>query len=482
MNPIKGTVARSARLAQADRVEDRGSGFAEVLGRAESRMPAVKADPGRSRVEPGEGRAFDADPPESEDPDPRSREVEARARAPRVEERERAMEQGPRDERTSDEIQQKIRAFEAETSATEADECAGQVAAEKGSPGPVRRSRAGPAQEDESGSRAGAGVVPGVPSFGGERPVRVPEGFTEPSWGAFSASGGGALPRVAEAPLGMGAAGTRAATAPGAAATAPPPVAGANAATVATQSGVWLSAPSPAALAPGASPAAALPGAWMDVVSEAGDSAPDGASPWGRPVDTLAIRAPNSAAAAAPFGAVAGLATAAGAAAPDDAEAAALALTSPSMSAAPASAESTAVVVKAAQSFFASALAEESVGPGPPLPKQLTFEVDDPRGAWTLELRDHGRSLDVLIRGHASMAPVVAAAAADLRASLEQDGQALGMLEFIAADAGRERGPGAEGGERGPPRAARAPSRSPASESTEAGPARRVGGRIDRIA
>ena len=484
MNPIKGSPATSARLGQVDRRKDRESGFADVLGQAESRTPSIKAEPNQSRFELEDRRDLDADSPASprsagsEAEESVSRELEARARPSPVPERDRQAEQDAGGERDEEAPQKdRVASFEGEKSEQKAG--AGRVFAEDASPPPARKSRAGSEQDDAGASGAADGGAEAVPSLGAERPVRAPVGFSEPSWAAYSAPGGAAFP-------GAGAAAVRAG--------ASNPPAAANTSTVAatalgasppsaTQPGVAGLAPSvaPAGTVPSASPGSVLPGLWTDFGAQAGDAEPGGTGPWGSAFDAVAIRAPGSPAASSPFGGIAGLATAV-AAAPDEALEPALALMPPAMPSGPVSLDASAALVTVTQSLFGSALVESQVDPGPPLPKQLTFEVEDPRGAWTLEVRDHGRSLDVLIRGHASMAPVVAAAAADLRASLQHDGQTLGMLEFIAADAGQGRGAGAEGGERASPRPAKAPARSEVPGASGAPSTPRVGGRIDRIA
>jgi hypothetical protein len=115
------------------------------------------------------------------------------------------------------------------------------------------------------------------------------------------------------------------------------------------------------------------------------------------------------------------------------------------------------------------------------LPRHLRLEVADAGGSWTLEIHDHGRALDVLVRGHGSMGAIVAAAAPELRTALAQDGHTLGLLDFVAADGGdpRERAGRQEQGEPGEGRA------SP-RETTPGGPAPGARtfrpGRIHRVA
>ncbi len=114
-----------------------------------------------------------------------------------------------------------------------------------------------------------------------------------------------------------------------------------------------------------------------------------------------------------------------------------------------------------------------------PLPRQLRLSVGDKDGNWSMELHDHGSSLDVLIRGHASMAPVVAAVAAELRSGLEQDGQSLGLLEFVASDA--DQGQAESGGQDTGPAAPEVPRPTPRRPAAETPRFRHVG-RLDRIA
>ena len=68
------------------------------------------------------------------------------------------------------------------------------------------------------------------------------------------------------------------------------------------------------------------------------------------------------------------------------------------------------------------------------LPRRLRLKVADPKGPWSVDVHDHGRSVDVVVRGEQSLASVVGAAAEDLRSDLPQVGYSLGTMEFINSD------------------------------------------------
>ncbi len=68
------------------------------------------------------------------------------------------------------------------------------------------------------------------------------------------------------------------------------------------------------------------------------------------------------------------------------------------------------------------------------LPRRLRLKVADPKGPWTVDVHDHGRSVDVVVRGEQSLASVVGAAAEDLRSDLPQVGYSLGTMEFVNSD------------------------------------------------
>ena len=68
------------------------------------------------------------------------------------------------------------------------------------------------------------------------------------------------------------------------------------------------------------------------------------------------------------------------------------------------------------------------------LPRRLRLKVADPKGPWSVDVHDHGRSVDMVVRGEQSLASVVGAAAEDLRSDLPQVGYSLGTMEFINSD------------------------------------------------
>ncbi len=65
-----------------------------------------------------------------------------------------------------------------------------------------------------------------------------------------------------------------------------------------------------------------------------------------------------------------------------------------------------------------------------PLPDHLDVSVRDALGDWSVEVRRHEHSLDLLFRGDAALAPAVRSAEADIRSALTAGGTTLGLLEF----------------------------------------------------
>jgi len=75
-----------------------------------------------------------------------------------------------------------------------------------------------------------------------------------------------------------------------------------------------------------------------------------------------------------------------------------------------------------------------------PLPRRLRLRVADPKGPWSVDVHDHGRSVDVVVRGDQSLSSVVNGAADDLRSELPQVGYSLGSMEFLLSDGDERRG------------------------------------------
>jgi hypothetical protein len=119
-----------------------------------------------------------------------------------------------------------------------------------------------------------------------------------------------------------------------------------------------------------------------------------------------------------------------------------------------------------------------------PLPDHLDVSVRDALGDWSVEVRRHEHSLDLLFRGDAGLAPAVRSAEADIRSALTAGGTTLGLLEFAGGGHASSDPRGDRNGDRsGRDGSARSRADAPTIRSSSASPVvGRRGERIDRVA